>query len=242
MNELNDEQLERIDQYLADELNATERAEVTSLIANNQTWKEAYDLRIAAGQVSKNVFHRSMRKKFTELDQATIPRRTIQPIWLAVAASLAILVSAVLWLFPTQDSNNLLAEYRTFPNIVLPIEKSGGEFTPREKIYQSYELGSYDQTITLFAQLDTVQTVDRLYLGLSYLESGNYHDAYTILDEVRASSNTRWSHVADWYQAWLLLKQDKTDEARAAFERIAKVPGHRYQTESEEVLAKLKSR
>ena len=111
MNELTDDQLERMDQYLAGELNANEQAEITALIASDQRWKDAHVLRLAASEASKHRFHQSMRSKFSELDQAGGRRVTIQPIWLAVAASAAILVSVVLWLFPAQDSNTLLAEY-----------------------------------------------------------------------------------------------------------------------------------
>ena len=242
MNALTDEQLDRIDLYMASELNAEERTEVAELIANEPAWKEAFALRIAAREAGRKAFHTSMHRKFREIDRAGGRRRLISPIWLAAAAGVALLVSAVLWLFPNQQSDTLLAEYRSFPNVVLPIEKSGGEFSTREKAYQSYELREYAQAITLFSQLDSVQTVDRLYLGLSYLESGKYIEANTLLDEVRASSNPRWSEVADWYQVWLLLKQQKTEDAHIALERIAKLSGHRYHTDAQALHAKLGSR
>jgi len=240
MIELTNEQLDRIDKYLSSELNAAERAEVETLISVDAAWKEAYALRLAVRSAGKNAMHQSMRKKFKEIDsQGTIQKR-ISPMWLAVAAGAAILVSAVLWLFPTQDPQNLYAEYQTFPNVVLPIEKSGDTLTKRELSYQSYELGKYDQAIALFSELDTIQTVDRLYMGLSYLESENFNAANMLFDEVRATSNPRWSHVADWYQAWLLLKQGNRSEAMVAFERISMASDHRYKADAEKMVKKLK--
>jgi hypothetical protein len=242
MSTLTDDQLERIDRYLAADLDANDRAEIAKLIETDQAWKEALALRIAAREASKKVFHQSMRRRFHEIDAGENKRRMIQPIWLAVAASVALLVSAVLWLFPSENSNSLLAEYQTFPNVVLPIEKSGAEITDRQKAYQSYELGEYPKAIEYFTSLDTMQTVDRLYLGLAYLESGNLEAATNLMDEVRASSNPRWSHVADWYQAWLLLKQENNEAALNAFERIANTVEHRYQSDAAAIVEKLKQR
>lgn len=240
MIELTNEQLDRIDEYVSSELNADERAEVESLISSDPAWKEAYALRLAVRNAGKDVFQQSMRSKFEAIDNQVTIQRRISPMWLAVAAGAAILVSAVIWLFPTRNSHDLYAEYQSFPNVVLPIEKSGDALTKRELIYQSYELGNYDQAIALFSELDTFQTVDRLYLGLSYLESGNFEAANVLLDEVRASSNPRWSQVADWYQAWLFMKQDKSSEASVAFARMTKIPDHRYQAEAQKMVEKLK--
>lgn len=240
MIELTNDQLDLIDKYLLSEVNDTERAEIEALITRDPAWKEAYALRFAVRNAGKQAFHRNMRTKFKGVDSPGSSGARMSPVWLAIAAGVAILVSAVIWLFPAQGSDNLLAEYQSFPNVVLPIEKSGDALTNRELIYQSYELGKYDQAIALFSELDTFQTVDRLYFGLSYLESGNFDAANVLLDEVRASSNPRWSHVADWYQAWLLVKQDHLSDARVAFERIAKIPGHRYQADAQKMSDKLK--
>lgn len=242
MNTLTDEQLERIDQYLSSELNSEESAEIKELITKDPAWAEAYSLRIAAREASRHVFHNVMRNKFSDMDASARPRRSISPLWLLAAACAAALVTAMLWLLPSRPDQDLFAEYRTFPNIVLPIEKSGAEISNRHRAYQAYELGEYAQAIAFYTQLDSVVTSDRLYLGLSYLESGDYANAGSILEEVRATSNPRWSEVADWYQVWSYLRQDKKHDAQSILTHIAQMPNHRYFTEAEKLLAQIKGK
>ena len=173
-----------------------------------------------------------MKEKFRAIDASHGKRRRISPIWLAAAASVAILVSALLWFFPSRQTNTLLAEYTKFPNVIAPIEKSAEDRTARDKAYQFYEMGNYEQAFVSFKQLDSVTTVDRLYHALSYLEAGRFVEAQPLFQEVQASSNPRWSNVADWYLMWMFLKQEKRKEALTLLDRIADTSGHRYQDEA----------
>lgn len=239
MNTLTDDQLERLDQYINGMLDADAKSEIRSLIGQDPSWHMAYDLRLAARDAGRKVFHGKMRGRFEVLDKAPRQRLNVRPMWFAAAACLVALIAVAFWLMPEKQSPELFAEYRKFPNVVLPIEKSGGEYTVREMAYQFYELGRYDQAIDYFTQVDSLQTPDRLYTGLSYLELGQYQEAAQLLDVVRSSSNPRWSHVADWYSVWLLLKQEKLDDARKALERIANSSGHRYQVEAGKLLDRL---
>lgn len=239
MNELTEEQLEQLDLYISSGLTPEDHGRIGSLIANDPVWMENYTLRLATREVARNAFHQSMRKTFISADAENKTGRSIRPVWFLAAASIAALISVVLWIFPGKTSQSLLAEYKTFPNVVLPIEKSATSPGIREKAYQSYEIGAYDTAIENFSLLDTVRTVDRLYHGLSFLEAGKYSEAGVLIDEVRASSDTRWREVADWYGAWLLLRQGDTDGAKKAFQRIAVTPGHRYETDAQKVITRL---
>ena len=239
MNELTEENLDRLDQYIASELDDESRAEVDRLIANDPAWRDAYALRMAVRETGRKKFEQEMRTRFKEIDSKGHRKVMVRPIWLAVAASIALLVSAVLWLLPENTPNALFAEYRTFPNIVLPIEKSGGTYTKREMAYHAYELGDYSAAIGYFTSLDSTGTVERLYLGLSYLESGDFDSARSVLDEVRASSNPRWSQVADWYTMWLYVREKEMASAKSLLKLIAGNPQHRYQEEAQKLLDKL---
>jgi tetratricopeptide (TPR) repeat protein len=242
MNDLTDEQLDKIDQLLAGELTAEESAQIRDLIISDAAWREAYQFRLTTREASKFAFQRNMKEKFVSLERTQPKQRKLYPLWLAAAATIALLVTALLWFFPSRQSNALLAEYTRFPNIIAPIEKSGDTPTPRDRAYQSYELGEYEKAIDAFKQMDSITTVDRLYMALSYMEAGRNTEASPLFSEVQASSNPRWSNVADWYLMWMYLKEGNTDEARRILERISSEPNHRYHQNALELKPKLPSR
>jgi hypothetical protein len=235
MNILSDEELELIDRYIAHDLDEADRDKVQNQIAEDLKWQEAHAFRLQIRETGRRMFHRVVREKFAALDQK---RRhlAVKPLWLALAAGIALLISALLWVFPINDSSDLTAGYVKFPNIVLPIEKSGGTFTVRERAYQAYEMNEFAQSIGLFQSMEVLSTPDSIYLALSQLEANEPDTALELLNALESSQDTRWSQVAEWYKMWTLLKTGRRDESRIVLERIQATPDHRYQSNAEALL------
>jgi hypothetical protein len=238
MNILSDDELALLDRHVSGKLDGSELEQVRHLIAENTVWREAYHLRMAIRETGRKTFHRDMRKQFASIDQA--PRgSSVRPVWLGLAAGVALLISALLWFFPSDQNDDLLAEYVKFPNIVMPIQKSGSNFTNQQRAYQAYELNEYAQSIGLFQSLDSLSTPDSVYLALSYLEEGDSDVALDLLGTLTTSKDLRWSQVAGWYRMWGLLKSGRETEAKQVLEHIRSTPSHRYQTNAESLLKEI---
>lgn len=236
MNQLSESDLERLDRFLQGTPDAAEKKEVIDLIRKDAAWREEYELRLSLREAGRRAFHSEFRDRLKQLDGAESRVRRVHPVWLAVAASAALLVSALLWLFPGKQQDTLLAEYRSFPNIVLPIEKSASEFSDRERAYQAYELGNYPQAVTAFASLPGLETSDSIYVALCHFENGNLEDAETLFQSLRTTPELRWAHVADWYTMWVHVKRNELNEARKLLTKIHDNTGHRYHEQAGNLL------
>ena len=227
MNLLSEAELDLLDQYIRGELNPEEDKRIAERVRSEDAWRSAHELRIAAREAARNIFHSEMRMEFKRLDSER-PGTFVRPVWLALAAGVALLISALLWFLPDTSSDNLMASYAKFPNIVMPIEKSGGEFSIRERAYQAYELNDYSQAVAYFTSLANLNTTDSLFLGLSLLESGQSAEAEKLFVPLEGTTEVRWAQVAQWYRMWALIRSGKSGEARALLKLIRNTPGHRY--------------
>jgi len=237
MSLLSDEDLELLDHYLRGELDPTMQKAVGRRIDQDRAWQEAFALRKAVRQAGRKIVHANLRAQFNHIENGH-GRRKINTWWLAIAASLALLVSALLWFFPSASSEDLMAEYAKFPNIVLPIQKSGGEFSTRDRAYQAYEMNDYSQSIAYFNSMHALATADSVFLALAFLESDQNAEAGTLLIQLKKSSDVRWAQVAEWYYMWMLIKLNQTSEARKVLAHIAATEDHRYQVAASALMKK----
>jgi tetratricopeptide (TPR) repeat protein len=237
--ELTEIDLDLLDRYIHSDVSDAEKITVEQRIALESSWKEAYALRMAAREASRQAFHASMRQRFGKLDRGTGKIRAISPLWLAIAAAAVLIISALIWLFPDHSGRDVFAEYQAFPNVVFPIDKSADTISNQVQFYYFYEQKRYREAIAAFALLNEPAVSDQLYLGLSLLEDGQYAGAHRTLDKVIATDDARWKPVAEWYLVWTLLHQDRKTEAQNLLQAISASSGHRFRVEASELLRRL---
>lgn len=227
MNKLADQDIALLESYLRNELTAEESHMVGQKINSDPAWREMYDFLTRVSEASRQDYHQTMRRRFRIIDETGNTRRRIYLV-AGVAAAVVVLIGVATGLWSPFAGPDISAGYETFPNIVMPIEKSAGDFSMREKAYHAYELKNYREADSLFTTLSQKDISDNLYHGLALLEAGNYADAIDVLRLVHTQDITRWSEIAEWYLMWAFIRNGQQDDAQDVLNAIRDNPAHRY--------------
>lgn len=169
--------------------------------------------------------------------------RQIKPArrFLALAASLAVVVIAGIFLWNAMNSSNqdyFAQYYQPYPNDIAPITK--GEDLPKTTLaeaLQAYERKNYGQARTLFSTLPTSDTI-QFYSSIIDLEEGNMSAAIDNLNTLNQSEST-FQQAADWYLALAYLKNKETLNAKELLEKITANDRHLFKRRAEELLEAL---
>lgn len=165
--------------------------------------------------------------------------------WAAVAASIIILLVPASTYFYTNMifPNQLFNQYYSpYENVVAPTVRGGeGEQKTIEmqQSLQSYTATNYQQAI-----VDIREFIDdnpkwkndvALYLGISYLETGNTAKAVQTFQDIIKAEN-QFDDQARWYLAMSYLKEDQIEDARQQLQLLANDKESSYQKKAKQVL------
>jgi hypothetical protein len=191
-----------IDRYLKGELDdATQRL---------------FDDRMLDSQFSKEVIyrrdlHQALRHRGRVLlkeelqaienqSSRVFKRKTINTRWLAVAASVALVVTTVYFLFTNTSEQDLYAEYfQPVPNVVAPITKGGGTNTDYNAAFRAYELGDYDRAVGLLQDLDQSDAAVSFFLAITYMHLDRLQAASSSLNQIAKNDSAPYQRHAQWF-------------------------------------------
>ena len=138
--------------------------------------------------------------------------------WLAVAASVAVLLVAGLWIFNpfTSSEEDLFAQYYATPTF----DASRGQVSDADlqAIGNTFNAQNYPETIQLIGNLSDPSTSLQIFLALSYLETGQTNEAIQLFTQL-ASQEEQLDEIL-WYKALAELKSAKPDQAKTTLERL----------------------
>lgn len=158
-------------------------------------------------------------------------RRRPAPRWLAIAASLLVIVCAALFVWnDTEAPSTLFEEY--FEPIPSAIPLTGNLRTQEEtgqnlkrKALREYENEAYEPAIDNFQQYLTLQPKDnavRLYLGIALLAKGQSRRAVDQLATVCQSPPAEsYRFPALWYLALAYLQLDESRQSMEYLEELS---------------------
>lgn len=162
----------------------------------------------------------------------------------AAAAVVALLVVVLpLWLMNRPDAPIATSSEELYAaNFSIPPAPEARD-AKAEAWRNAYAKGNYKATIDelniLLSDPSFLQKSEAYhFLGISLLASGDPEAAIKALDQVSADSYDRES--ADWYTALALLKLDRTEDARQAFQAIAAQKTHTFARQAKEMLGGMK--
>jgi len=115
---------------------------------------------------------------------------------------------------------NPLDSMEPYPNVVAPINKSENQDDELSKAYQAYELQEYSLASSLLQKLPEQDAAAIFYRGLCELSIGNEEKSLGLFLQITNSVNTFY-YPSRWYQALVLVKLDRVEEARPLLEKIA---------------------
>lgn len=202
-----------------------------------QEYLSGKDLEQTSEQLLNQLHDRQLRKRWQhqlkDKHQLTPQRRKgarllqLRP-WLAVAASLTLLLGVAFWLMPT--SNN--ADQLLSAHLEVPFANSQGrknadvvnEF--RTQAIAAYTERDFEQAALASEKIiqltDETTQEDFLYLGLSYLyqQSPNVEKAVPHLQKAAEWPNGSFNQESQWYLALAYLKTNQAKKAVQQLEAI----------------------
>lgn len=142
---------------------------------------------------------------------------------IGVAASILILVVAYFLFRPAADLDAIAENYlEPYPNVVAPIQKSGGEeLTPFERAFQLYEMGYYDKAEDQFGVLDQDDESVQFYAAVTALLDNETELAKNRLDAIILDTGHRYHTPAQWYGALAHLLDNEKGDAVLLLEQVA---------------------
>lgn len=221
------EDIELLEQYLAGTLEAGERARLEARLGQEpELVKELHELQTLIDGIGK-AGRTDVLTSLRELEW-TLPALESQVVpfwgsaWVRVAASVSVLAVCAYLFWPRpEDPQRLFAQYfEPYPNVIMPTVRGDVDTTLLERAYRAYDHGKFDDAIDFFRRAGQDDAAVYLYLGNSYLATGDAENAIPLFEKV-ISEYDAFDDQAAWYLALGYLKNGNKGEAVKIFARIS---------------------
>lgn len=233
-----------LDKYIRDELSDEEKAQLEGLENSQEDLDFLKDMQTVL-QVKERENLKAQFQSF-EADGATkvvpLSPKVKQvsskkpPIWgIAIAASFAVLITAALWLFTSNQTDYFAANFKPYPNIVAPTERGATAKDALTEAMQTYERGQYATALSLLEQLPNQSDTTQFFSAISALVINQDEKAVNLLNQV-SNAEGRFQQEANWYLALTYLKLEDEAKAKAILTAIRTANDHPYQRDAVELL------
>lgn len=169
------------------------------------------------------------------------PKRYIG-LYIAAAASIALLISIFFWNETNESSSSLYTEYIELSTLPSLAERRNESSDVLLNAQRQFENKSYTEAINILQEAikDTTdhRAVKYVYLGIAQMESHQFDDAMHTF-ETLAQSDFIDAPLAHWYMALLYLKKDDRKQAEIRLKKIIKENLYN-KSKAEELLLKIK--
>ena len=229
---MNETELEKIEQYLNNEMTPQERAGFELQIASDEALRnyvQLYDtidktMKVENTSPNENELRQTLqqmnRKYFAEggkVIQGSFKK------WLAIAASVIILVTAGIYFLSSNKTSpeKLYAQFANHDALNIQLRGNAAD-SLAQNAAEAFNKKSYAEALPLLEQYIPLQPDDiqmKFSLAICYLETGKYNAADTIFSSI-ASGPTAYAATAQWYQALSVLKQKEITKCRTILNSI----------------------
>ncbi|GLR19800.1 tetratricopeptide repeat protein [Portibacter lacus] len=185
---------------------------------------------------AKIIGRSQLKSRFRNLDKV---RRLKKRNILGVAATIAILIAASIFMFrPSSEQQLYSAYYHKMPNKVVSITRGVSETDDLKLAFLAYEKSNYLDAKEQFLTLENTSPEVKLYLGIIAMEEYNYDEALNILLPLSDDSNYHFKTDAKWYAALCYLKTGELEKSKNYLLEIQNGDST-YKVRATELLAKL---
>lgn len=233
-----------IEAYFNDTLSESERLKIEEKMKTDQAFAQEVALykSIEGGLRLKG--NKALKAQLDEIHNRVIPNASKPRVrqlstgnWLAIAASIALLIVAGYLLFGTNtnSSENLFAAH--YERFEWDAETRSSQTNPLQELSQLY---NSENTREFLKAAENGQWLPEqnpqlaLALGSSYLEQKQYEKAIQYFET--ASTNTLFQSEAQWYLALTYLKQEKTSKAIELLQVLKQESSDYYANKADELI------
>lgn len=157
---------------------------------------------------------RAALKKQLESFNKRSPARALAMKWMAVAASLILLVAlgSIFFYNGKPDYEKLYAKnFREFPNLSHPVVRSGTVEHDIDKAFLVYDKKDYKNAVVWFSKIGNDQAL--FYKGISEMTIGNYQNAASDFAKINKEDFPLREHLI-WYESLNYLKTGNVKKAK----------------------------
>lgn len=219
------EELEIIENYLADKLSAEDLQQFEERLSSDGEWKQKLaevrllitGIREAALSERMSDYHQSAEDDLLPLKQV----RSVQwsKIWMVAASIVLIVTTTLLFLRPSAGEKLFTDYFNPDPGLATTMSNSAGAEYTFMKGMVDYKTGNYKAALGNWKPLLTAKPAgDTLnyFIGCALLADGNASESLPYFKAVSATGSGPFLKDALWYEGLAWLKMGKVEEARLA--------------------------
>lgn len=225
-----DQDFELIQQYLENELAADQRASVEKRLADDQDFAQLYRRTQTAVQVIQEDAEQSTLKMLQGLHQQEIEDkpvtsptkvRRLRPVrWIGIAATLALLVVAAIWLFrPSDPALTAFNEYYQTPSFDL--QRGANTSALLSEISIAYNAADYATALGKINDYEAAGSTSvslQIFKAVCYLELDNTPAAINELS-LLTEQDQQLDEIY-WLRAMAYLKDKNKEAARSDLQQL----------------------
>lgn len=212
--------MEWIDRYLSGLLAADERELFEQQIQTDNAFRQQVEIVAALRKGILQAGRKELLEEIKAWDKEAPSRVQTIPLWRQAAviriAALLIIGLSIFLLWPKEGAEpDLFAKYfEPYPNVIMPTVRGNEneDSTTIQKAYRTYDQGDYTEAILLFEAVNPQDEGVLMYLGSSYLATGQAEKAIPILKKLEAESGL-FADEARWYLVLAYLQSGNKEQA-----------------------------
>ncbi|MEK6477071.1 tetratricopeptide repeat protein [Catalinimonas sp. 4WD22] len=218
---IEEKDIELIEQYLGDSLDAEERTLVEQRLASDPEFKRRVEMMRELNDMYSSEaedFRALLERTYQEYEQEKPQTSFVKQYWLVAASvTIALLIAAYfLFLSNAADLQQLYAENFSLPPDNLTVRTELPEQELINAAMENYTNGQHQQASVLFAQAleaqpDSIPIL--FYSAVNHMALEEMEQAVSQLQEVTAQGNSSYLMPARWYLALVYLQMNQQAEA-----------------------------
>lgn len=217
MGRLTQEYKNKFDQALSSDQALRLRFKELSTLVQGIDAFHAHDLKARLKKIHQDNFDQSKLK-------VAAKRRSLLP-WMAAAATIALLLVAVMWM----NNNSGMSSDKLFASNFEPYElsmsqRSDNGNTRLIELEQLYKNGQYEEAVPIFESLISQNEQDihlKLGAGIAELALDRPKAALAYFEAIIQSGDFLFEDHAVWYSALAYLKMEKQEEAQRFLQKLS---------------------
>jgi tetratricopeptide (TPR) repeat protein len=241
--------LQKIDQYLHNEMPPHERTEFELQIAGDDELRNyiqlftGIDKTMQAKNTSSN--ENELRQTLQQMNHkyftggGIVKQGSFKKLLAIAASAIIVVVVGIYFLFPGKPSaEKLYAQFAKHDALNIQLRGSKTD-SLAENAAAAFNKKEYTAALPLLQNYMQLQADDiqmKFSLAICYMETGKYNEADTIFTTI-AAGQTAYADAAQWYRALLTLKQKDYTKCRAVLNTIPAISS--YTAKVKELLAAL---
>ena len=212
----NQENFERVERYINDEMSAEEKAQFENDLKSNAELSKAYEEQC---EMQMAVELGALNDSLDEIHNEVVgEQKNSKNNWWAIAAGIAIIIAAGVYLFQQgSPQDQLFATYST-TDPGLPVPMSSVDHYIFYDAMVDYKAEKYDVAINKWKGLVRAEpTNDTLnyYVGSAHYNLENYGEAVGYFEKVNPDSDSPLRYKSQWYRVLAWIKLDQKDKILA---------------------------